>query len=197
MQIRLSDARRTAADAQFLFINAETLMKHLSKTYWLPVALFVAVGTAAAQAQTTDPRCEKMLSLQTLTTSVGAGFRFSRAKEDRPGRVECSWINAGSGPLQTLHIESANQSALSSDGKLYSPEKNNDDMWEFAVKNTEEGLKAKRQTISGIGKRAATVSYQNSQIKAFVLRDKDMLSVVVSGIAPAKLTTLLKAIGTP
>ncbi len=164
----------------------------------LCAALLVAPLTPVATAQALEARCEKMLPQQALNAAVGAGFKAHDATERKPGELECSWLSRGSGSIKTLFVGHKSKAGLVSWGNNFTPAKNANDWWDMVVTNTEEALKAKRQMIPGVGKRAALVAMPaGGQSKLFIQRDDDVIEMVVMGVSNADVTKVAKALGSP
>lgn len=166
----------------------------------LAAALFAFVANAA-NAQTPEARCEKVLPLKALIAAAGSGFTAYDAVERKPGEIECSWMNRSGGSIRTLVVTHWNKAALANWGSNYTPAKTGNDWWDQVVSNTEDAMKAKRQPIAGLGKRAALVAMPpksgGNQVKVFIQRDNDVVDVIGMGISNADLTKVARAVAAP
>lgn len=156
---------------------------------------------ASVNAQTVEARCEKLLPLKSLTAAVGAGYTAFDAVERKPGQLECSWLSRGSGSIKTLVVTHWNKTALSDWGREFTPVKSIDGWWDMVATNSEEAMKAKRQPIAGLGKRATLIampaSKSGGQTKVLIQRDSDVMDLVSTGLSNAEITKAAKVLASP
>lgn len=165
------------------------------------IAVLFPLFVATANAQTVEARCEKLLPLKTLTSAVGAGYTAYDAVERKPGQLECSWLGRSNGPIKTLIATHWNKTALADWGREFTPAKTDNDFWDMVVTNSEDAMKAKRQPVAGLGKRAALIampaSKTGSQTKIFIQRDNEVIDFIGTGLSSAEITKAAKAMASP
>jgi len=165
------------------------------------MAVLLPLFAASVNAQTVEARCEKLLPLKTLTAAVGAGYTAYDAVERKPGQLECSWLSRGGGSIKTLIATHWNKTALADWGREFTPAKTGNDWWDMVVTNSEDAMKAKRQPVASLGKRAALIamppSKTGSQTKILIQRDNEVIDVISTGLSNAEITKAAKAMASP
>ena len=164
-------------------------------------AVFFPLFVGSANAQTVEARCEKLLPLKTLTAALGAGYTAYDAVERKPGQLECSWLGRGSGSVKSLIATHWNKAALADWGREFTPAKTGNDWWDDVAKNSEDAMKAKRQLVAGLGKRAAMIAMPanktGSQTKILIQRDNEVIDLIGTGLSNAEITKAAKALASP
>lgn len=179
-------------------MNSRSSSMHSQYGRTVLAGAFFAFAAQAANAQSVEARCEKMLPLKTLTAVAGAGFTAFDAVERTSGELECSWMSRSSGSIKTLFVGHKNKAAISNWGSSFTPAKGGDDWWDSAVTGTEAAMSAKRQLIPSLGKRAALVTMPSGgQSKIFIQRDAEVIEVVSMGVGQSDLTKAAKALASP
>ena len=153
------------------------------------VAGEVSVGLVLAMmllapGQSTDVRCDAVLSADAATTVMGAGYQGPTVDEPRPGFTRCEW----QGEDSNFGFTFANLSALKAD------ERSADEEFEFTVLAVESDTR-KRELLPGVGVKAAVVELEGDASLIAVQRTDGVARMITYKVPREKVLALAMALG--
>lgn len=166
----------------------------LIRNTWLVSMTMLALASDAANAQTPEAMCAKMLPAEKMQAAIGKGMKTASAEIGKRAAVACAWMRRAPDPFATVSIEYYDKQAIAASAPDNAGTA--DALYENMVKPHEERTKLKRETIAGVGKRAVLVPADPQRL-VVIERDDAVLRVVMNGASKAQASAVAKAIAAP
>jgi len=142
-------------------------------------AVFVSTLSATHAGAAT---CAELLTTAEVKAAAGASFEDMGPQDRGEGETLCAWMSRGAGGFKTV--------ALTFHGGK------GPDFFDTAITSAEQATSAKRETLAGVGGRAAVVRYEE-QFTTLIETAGGVGQLVTNGLARAQVTALAKAVGGP
>ena len=168
-------------------------MKLIRNTLGLSITL-LALASAASHAQTPEAMCARLMPAEKMQAAIGKGMKAAEAEIEKRGKVACAWMRRAPDPFATLSIEYYDKKAIAASAPDNAGTAS--DLFERIVAPHEDRTKMKRESISGVGKRAALAPADPQRLVA-IERDDAVLRIVMNGASKAQAIAVAKAIAAP
>jgi hypothetical protein len=157
------------------------------------LVLLAAIDPTALQAQTTRPTCMTLLTADELTKAVGTAMTDMGGEVRGEGETECPWmLRGGSAGFKSVAVQFYDLRAVASNTSAPTLET----FFEQVVSAAEGTASGKRETLPGIGQKAAFVP-ADPQVLAVVQRADGVARIVGNNLTRAQITAVARAVATP
>ena len=168
-------------------------MKLIRNTLRASIAV-LTLTAATSHAQTPEAMCAKLMPADKLQVAMGKGMKEASAEIDKRGAVSCAWMRRAPDPFATLSIQCYDKKAIAASAPDNAG--NAGSLFENIVAPHEALTNKKRESIAGVGKRAALAPADPQRLIA-VERDDAVLRIVMNGASKAQAIAVAKAIAAP